>query len=392
MKVTFVLPLADWGGGCRVVAQYSHWLMQRGHDVVVVHRPDTAMRGRLSSALSRVFSTERWRFARSHLDALRIPQIRFSEYRPVNDGDIPDADVVFATYWSTAPEVLALSPAKGVKAYFLQHYEVAFVGADEDQVNETWTYPMHKIVVAPWLKEIADRKFGDSSAIVVPNGVDTQQFTAPPRRKSARPTVGFLFSHSSVKGSDIAIEAFELLRKDIPSLRLISFGQSWRGRLKNGPRLPKGTEHTVLPPQSMIRDLYAQCDVWVCASRSEGFGLPLLEAMACRTPVVSTPEGIAPELAEMGGLCLAPHDDPHGLACEIRRILELPADDWSNLSQKAHATANQFDVKDSARKFEMALEAIIAEHGTPACGSAAFNAEQRRPPERQVECGNANTV
>jgi glycosyltransferase involved in cell wall biosynthesis len=141
---------------------------------------------------------------------------------------------------------------------------------------------------------------------------------------------------------------------------VVSFGHSWRRSLKNGPRLPKGTEYHVLPPQNEIRDLYAQCDVWICASRSEGFGLPMLEAMACRTPVVSTPTGIAPQLAELGGLFLAPREDPRGLAREVRRVLELPEEQWSTLSQEAYTTAQQFDVEAATQKFESALETIVA--------------------------------
>lgn len=362
MKITFVLPTADWGGGCRVVATYAHQLAQRGHDVVVVYWSATTLRRRLSLALSHFLSASRWECARSHLDVLNVPQIRLFENRAVTDADVPDADVVIATAWSTARGVLALSPEKGAKAYFLQGNEIAFDDVPKKQVKETWTYPMRKIVVAPWLQEIAKNEFGDTSAILVPNGVSTELFAVPPRFKCAVPTVGFVFSHVGLKGSDVAIKAFEIVRKEIPDLRLISFGNSWRRRLKNGVSLPHKTEYHVLPPQGKIPNLYAGCDVWVCASRSEGFGLPMLEAMACRTPVVSTPTGIAPLLAEQGGLRLAVHDDPQELARHIRYVLKLPADDWLALSQQAHATAQQYGQEEAARRFEHALKTIAAEN------------------------------
>jgi glycosyltransferase involved in cell wall biosynthesis len=359
MKITFILHYADWGGGCRVIATYAHRLIQQGHEVVAVHQAQ-AFRSRLSDELTNIFSTARWKSARSHLDALDIPQLCLAKHQTVTDANIPNADVVIATYWKTAREVLALSPEKGKKVYFLQSYEIDFVGSEKDRFKETWTYPMRKILVAPWLKEIAEREFGDSSGILVPNGISTEQFNAPPRQKRTRPTVGFIFHPYVLKGADIAIEAFELLRKEIPDLRVISFGNSWRRSIRNGPTLPKGTEYHVRPPQNRIRDLYSQCDVWVCPSRNEGYGLPALEAMACRTPVVSTPTGIAPQLAGQGGLLLAPHEDPEGLACEIRRILELSPNEWKNISQQAYATARQFDVEKSAREFEEALETVIA--------------------------------
>ena len=60
--------------------------------------------------------------------------------------------------------------------------------------------------------------------------------------------------------------------------------------------LPRDTEFHLRPPQDRIRDIYSKCDAWLFGSRSEGFGLPILEAMACRTPVIGTPAGAAPEL------------------------------------------------------------------------------------------------
>lgn len=327
--------------------------------MVVVHRTP-ALRGRISSAISHFLSANPLGRAHSHLDALNVPQIRLFENQVVTDADIPDADVVIATAWGTAKEVLMLSPEKGAKAYFLQHYEVVFDGAQQEQVKETWTYPMRKIVVAPWLKEIAETEFGDASAILVPNGVTTELFTVPRRLKQSVPTVGFVFSHVGFKGSDVAIKALEILRKEIPNLRIISFGNSWRRRLKNGPALPNITQYYVLPPQDKIPVLYAQSDVWVCASRSEGFGLPMLEAMACRTPVVSTPTGIAPLLAEQGGLRLAPPDDPQELAYEILHILQLPANEWEALSQQAHSTALLYDQQEAILHFEQALK-LVAE-------------------------------
>src|SRR5438552_1934194 len=78
------------------------------------------------------------------------------------------------------------------------------------------------------------------------------------------------------------------VREQIPELRVISFGM--RSPAESLP-LPAGTDFVQRPAQDRIRELYAQCDVWLCGSRSEGFGLPVLEAMACRCPVVSTKVG-----------------------------------------------------------------------------------------------------
>jgi glycosyltransferase involved in cell wall biosynthesis len=53
---------------------------------------------------------------------------------------------------------------------------------------------------------------------------------------------------------------------------------------------------------------YNSADVFVYPSVFEGFGLPVLEAMACGTPVVTSDVSSLPEVAQTAGLCLPPHD------------------------------------------------------------------------------------
>lgn len=78
-----------------------------------------------------------------------------------------------------------------------------------------------------------------------------------------------------------------------------------------------------------IRDVPAYLpalDVLVCASREEGFGLAVAEAMAVGVPVVATCCGGPEDLIEDGvtGL-LAPREDPAALAGQVRRLLADPA-------------------------------------------------------------------
>ena len=58
----------------------------------------------------------------SHFDYVGVPVHVLDRYRPVMDCDVPDGDVVIATWWETAEWVVELSSRKGAKAYFIQHY------------------------------------------------------------------------------------------------------------------------------------------------------------------------------------------------------------------------------------------------------------------------------
>lgn len=359
MRITFVLPHADLSGGIRVVAVHARLLRRRGHEVLVVSTPRKLppWRTRLR-ALLEGRGWRAWRGGPSHLDGAEVPHRVLDRARPICDADVPDADAVIATWWETAEWVAALSPRKGAKVYFLQHHEI-HEGQPVERVKATWRLPLHKIVISRWLGRISAEDYGDSSFSLVPNSVDTELFRADPRGKQARPCVGFVYSRLGWKGADIALAAVQAARRALPDLALVSFGAD----LPAAP-LPAGARFHHRPPQAALASIYSACDAWLYASRAEGFGLPLLEAMACRTPVVATPAGAAPELLEGGGGALVPHADPEAMAGALLDIVRLPEPRWRALSDAAWATASGYTWEDAADRFEAALRAAV-ERGAP---------------------------
>jgi glycosyltransferase involved in cell wall biosynthesis len=193
---------------------------------------------------------------------------------------------------------------------------------------------------------------------LVPNGVDLEQFQAPPRRKQATPTFGFVYSRVPLKGCDVMLDAVALARKAIPSLSLVVFG----GEPPGPPHVfPPDTHFVTRPPPDQLRDFYARCDGWLFASRSEGFGLPLLEALACRTPVIATPVGVAPELVEEGGGLLVRPDDPADMCEAILKISRMSEGEWTSLSERAQAIAVARSWSSSVKLMEQALQTIAAQ-------------------------------
>lgn len=359
MRITFILPTANMSGGTRVAAIYAKQLMRLGHSVRVISCP--------YRTVSTVRKVKSWlngngwpidpSLSASHLDDGDIDHRVLDRPRPVTDDDVPDGDVVIATWWHTAEWVNALSSRKGAKAYFVQGHEV-FPHLPVDRCRATYRLPMHKIVVSRWLKDIMRTQYGDDTVDLVPNSVDRAQFFAPLRGKQAVPTVGFLYSTSTLKGLDATLEALRIVREQIPHLRMIAFGSE---RVARDMPLPEGTEFFHSPPQDEIRNLYARCDVWVTASRSEGFNLPAMEAMACRTPVVATRTGW-PEEAVVTGQngVLVDVDDVTGLARGVEWVLSRSAKEWRELSANAYATASAGSWEESARMFEKALEHAVS--------------------------------
>ena len=187
----------------------------------------------------------------------------------------------------------------------------------------------------------------------MPNGVDARQFDAPRRARRSTPTAGLVYWRLPMKGTDVSLEAVRLARRAVPGLKLVAFGMD-----REGPELPfpSGTDYHREPSQAAIPGLYASCDAWLWGSRQEGFGLPLLEAMACRTPVVASTAGAAPEILERAGGAIVPTGDPQAMAEAIVRILRMPERDWSEMSDAARETASAWSWERASGLFEDAIQ------------------------------------
>ena len=354
MKITFVLPKAGLCGGIRVVAIYAQLLQQRGHEVFVVSvaHPKPSLREQLRSLKKGKGWINVPKNPPSHLDNLDIPHKIIDVGHELTDRDLPDADVVVATFWLTAEWVANLSPAKGAKAYFVQGHEIF-----EDGGAATYSLPLHKIVISRYLEKLMVEKYHQHDLSFVPNSVDLQQFSASVRSKQTVPTFGMLYnSDDCSKGCDITLQAVALAKQDVPNLRLVAFGVD-----NPTPELPLpfDNKYTRQPAQDRIKDIYSQCDAWLCGSRDEGFCLPILEAMACRTPVIATPVGAAPELLDRGTGILVKPEDPIDMAQAIAKIHQLSNSEWQAMSNRAYAQANSYSWQDATTLFEAALQKAI---------------------------------
>ena len=184
MKITFVLPTLSLSGGIRVVSIFAEGLRKLGHSVFVISlpHPQPSMRQQVTSLLRGRGWISPPENEPSFFDNLGVEHKIIDRYRPVEDKDVPDADVVVATWWETPEWVAKLSPSKGAKAYLFQGHEV-FDYIPQGRVEATWMLPMHKITISDWLVNLAREKYGDSKVSLTPPTVDTKQFYACPCNK-----------------------------------------------------------------------------------------------------------------------------------------------------------------------------------------------------------------
>lgn len=140
-----------------------------------------------------------------------------------------------------------------------------------------------------------------------PYGVDTTQYSPEGHRERlGYPDTEFMFlsvfGWSHRKGPDILLEAFvEEFNANDPvvlvikthGLKVDEFTQEWydealqtaAGTKRNLPKIRLVTD--VMSPEQMAA-LYRGADCFVLPTRGEGVGLPIMENMACQTPVIAT--------------------------------------------------------------------------------------------------------
>jgi glycosyltransferase involved in cell wall biosynthesis len=127
----------------------------------------------------------------------------------------------------------------------------------------------------------------------------------------------------------------------------------WRSAHLLGEAMALGVVLPGYVPTSDLLALYRGAAVFVYPSLYEGFGLPVLEAMACGTPVICSNTSSLPEVAGDAALLVDPYD-VSTLAQTLRQILTDPML-ASELRQKGYQRAERFTYADTARTIYRAL-------------------------------------
>jgi glycosyltransferase involved in cell wall biosynthesis len=150
----------------------------------------------------------------------------------------------------------------------------------------------------------------------------------PPRPDT--PSSGYILFMGTLeprKNVGILLDAYERLlarpTASVPELVLAGkatqAARPWLNRLERPP-LRGVVRHLGYVESDRRRSLYAGARLLVLPSLDEGFGLPVLEAMATGVPVVAANRGALPEVLGTAGLLIDP-DDPADLAAAIEKLL-----------------------------------------------------------------------
>ena len=129
------------------------------------------------------------------------------------------------------------------------------------------------------------------------------------------------------KRIDVLLDVFARIREAVPGVRLVKVGGEWSAEHRERIArlgLAGVITHVVGLARAELAEVYRRAAVVLVPSEAEGFGLPVIEALACGAPVIASD---IPALREAGGpaAAYAPVGDVGAWADAVARVLADPA-------------------------------------------------------------------
>ncbi|MBU1726471.1 MAG: glycosyltransferase family 4 protein [Candidatus Omnitrophica bacterium] len=296
-------------------------------------------------------------------------------FRDIDVFFFPNSYVWYSKYAKTVVTLHDIAPYKFPERFFkskkaFNDYKLKlfYIKKNADKIITVSNYSKKDIIAH--LGVLADK------IEVIYNGVDSkfkrieisgQQMAGISERfKIEGPFLLFVGGLDFRKNIEVLLKAFDILVKDynIPH-KLVIVGSNYGGsllRLSVEEMLkPLNISERLVFTGRLSDDdllvLYNAAELFVFPSIYEGFGLPVLEAMACGCPVICSNTCSLPEVAGKAGLMFDPQD--HLLLSKLIKDLLGSKENREELSSNGLKRANLFSWDNSAKETLLVLKALM---------------------------------
>lgn len=337
MKINFIIPFTRLSGGIRVVFQYANYLVSKGHDVVC-YVPMVSYPGkgqsflfRVKASLGNTLKKQKW-FSNN----FKIKLVPF-----INSFFLRESDITIATSWQTAYDVKNIKNTDK-KFYFVQGYET-FNGS-VDNVENTYRLGIPMIAISNFLKQKIE-KISKEKVEVIFNGLSEQEFVRPEFTKTSdeQRTILMMDHLSESKGSTEGIEVIDKVKKVMPNVHAVVFGR------KISHKYPDYFEVHEDPSRNELFNLYKKSGIYLFTSTVEGWGLPILEAMAAKDIVIGRNIGALSEIGnESNCHVIKSKNEMYKATLELLKTPQRMID----IQENAYKTASNLKWDKSFSKFE----------------------------------------
>ena len=217
------------------------------------------------------------------------------------------------------------------------------------------------IAISESVKRALIPALSNATVYVVHHGVDDRYFAKPVERTD--PYVLHVSLASKRKNPDAILEIADRLDQ-----RFVIAGGGWDAYVSE-QRYGGSVEVRGFVPEADLIELYRNASVFYFPTLHEGFGLPLLEAMASGTAVVSSDVYAVPEVVGDAGIL----HDPFDVSAHLDSIDELltNADYRTGLAEQAWERAWAFSWTDTAVRTKWVYQTVIEGHSSDVHSSQA---------------------
>jgi glycosyltransferase involved in cell wall biosynthesis len=339
MRIAFILPGRGVSGGVRVTCSMATRLRDRGHHVRILCKNGHGALDRCKAIRDRIFYSN----AHGWLARFVGP---IDSFRDLESCRFEEDELIVAVGMAMSAEMERLKFLPNAK---VQYIHGATPWAPE-LMRKALSIPLPKIIVASYLRQIIESVGRGEIAALIHNGIDRDEyFRSFPEQRDG---VGLIYSSHMAKDPATTLGVIENLSRAHPAVPIRIFGADRR------PSEINARIYRRYPSLEEARRIYCRSQVWVMVSRSEGFAMPVLEAMACGCCVVATDCGGPRDMivdGENGFLVKV------GDTREIVKKIELLLADEElrrRMQDQAEQTVRKFNWESSIDKLEATLVSL----------------------------------
>lgn len=348
-SVTFVLPGRGPSGGVRATVEMGNELRSRGYRVRIAYpRLSPFTRAWLRWTLDEVLSRLSWS-RRIRNDWVQDFEGPLLAYRKTQRIELDENEVVVAVGTKGVLEMQTIASDASRRVRYCH----GFSDHDSRLTEWAWGGSMPTIAVSALLADRIEHYSGSPPIHIVPNGIRRSQYFV--EHHVRRDGIGLVYSSNPKKSPAHAQALAHAISEEFPDIPLCAFGAD---RRPSG--FPDSLHYWRKPVVSQSRWIYNRSLIWLVVSKSEGFCLPILEAMACGTAVISTDHDTARGLVHPGenGL-LVPVGSTEAFLAEIRSLLNDPAQ-RRRLVSNGYRTVQKYSWERATDAMETALGRLNA--------------------------------
>ncbi len=355
MRILYVITGLGLGGAEKVVADLADQMNALGHDVKIAYLTGNVQIKPASTDVEIIAL---------HLNSAKHFLLASKKYRKLVKSFRPSvvhAHMVHANIFTRINRALcpvpklictAHSSNEGGKARMLAYRLTNRLSDINTNVSQEATQAM-----------ISKGAFTKKTVVTVYNGINLNNFKNNPKSiRLEQNTLNFITVGRFTDAKDYPnlINAFAILKKN--NNRAIKLTIVGDGELRSQiesliKELELDKDITLLGRRSDIRELLSQADIFVLASKFEGFGLVVAEAMACECYVVATDSGGVAEVMGNTGK-LVPIQNSQALANVLENTIALSIKERMQNNRKARARVEQFfSLETSVQKWLALYEA-----------------------------------